>query len=348
MSFLVSVIIPVYNGEKYLQETLESVKNQAYSNIEVLFIDDSSTDSSLSILNAFAANDNRFKVFKKERGGMVPKTMNFIKPHINGDCFYYSSQDDIFSEDLIKSMVEKQIQTQADTVLPDMEFYHENNPENKTIVGLNGNRNIELTGKEALIASLDWAIHGFALFKTSLLEGVYFPEDAFDSDEYITRKLFLKSNKVVFSEGCFFYRQDNKNAITKTFSAKNIYTLNTAKKMYDLLDENDVPKEYVFQAQQTLLGNHFGFSAIHSFFNFKSNIEKEKTRDFLIDFKKNVFTNAFVFQNLNYVITRLKLKYMIFSMVYSITFLFDLVKPVYSMYIKIKWERKLNVSHQND
>ncbi|XCF05620.1 glycosyltransferase family 2 protein [Tamlana crocina] len=342
---MVSVIIPVYNGEKYLPGTLESVKKQTYSNIEVLLIDDSSTDSSLSILNAFAANDNRFKVFKKERGGMVPKTMNFIKPHIKGDCFYYASQDDIFSEDLIKNMVEKQIQTQADTVLPDMEFYHENNPENKTIVGLNGNRNIDLTGKEALIASLDWTIHGFALFKTELLEAEHFPEDAFDSDEYITRKLFLKSNKVVFSEGCFFYRQDNKNAITKTFSAKNIYTLNTGKRLYDLLVEGDISKKYIFKAQQALLGNHFRFSAIHSFFNFKSNIEKEKTGDFLIDFKKNVFTNAFVFQNINYAITRFKLKYMILSVVYSLPFLFDLVKCGYSKYIKIKWKRKLNISY---
>ena len=67
------------------------------------------------------------------------------------------------------------------------------------------------------------------------MKNEFFPEDAFDSDEFMTRKLFLKSNKVVFSSGTFFYRQDNLKAITKIFSEKNFYVLNTLKMIRERL-----------------------------------------------------------------------------------------------------------------
>ena len=61
--------MPVFNGENYLNETLSSIKNQTYSNIEVLLVDDSSTDGSKIILDKFGNEDDRFKVFLKENGG---------------------------------------------------------------------------------------------------------------------------------------------------------------------------------------------------------------------------------------------------------------------------------------
>jgi len=336
MASLVSIVVPVYNGEKYLSRTLQSIKQQTYANIEVLLVDDASTDSSFLILNKFAETDKRFKVFSKESGGMVPKTMNFIMPYIKGAYFYYSSQDDIFSEDLIEKMVIRQMETKADTVLPDMEFYHENKSGNKRIVGLNFNRKKELTGEQALVESLNWNIHGFALFRSTLVKEEFFPEDAFDSDEYITRKLFFKSNKVVFSEGVFFYRQDNASAITKTFSVKNFYVLNTSKKLYDLLYQNQIPKKHVFKEQEKLLRSHFGYSAIQEFFPFNSELEKEKTKDFLVDFKKNILTRAYISRNILLAVKTFNVKYIVLFFVYQIPFLFNMVKPIYSKLVKIK------------
>ena len=67
---LISVIIPVYNASKYLEEALSSVEQQTYKNYEVLLIDDGSTDNSLSICEEFANRDDRFKVFNKPNGGV--------------------------------------------------------------------------------------------------------------------------------------------------------------------------------------------------------------------------------------------------------------------------------------
>ncbi len=65
----VSVIIPVYNAEKFLRRCLDSLRNQTYRNIEVLMVDDGSTDRSLKICKGFAAKDGRFKVLQKQNGG---------------------------------------------------------------------------------------------------------------------------------------------------------------------------------------------------------------------------------------------------------------------------------------
>ena len=62
---LVSIVVPVYNGEKYLEETLNVLKNQTYKNFEVIMVDDISTDNSVQILEKFANEDERFKLIKR-------------------------------------------------------------------------------------------------------------------------------------------------------------------------------------------------------------------------------------------------------------------------------------------
>ena len=77
---LVTIFIPVYNGEKYLTGTLNSIKNQTYKNIEVLLVDDSSLDGSRTILIDFANKDKRFKVFKKKKRGYGAYILEFYYP----------------------------------------------------------------------------------------------------------------------------------------------------------------------------------------------------------------------------------------------------------------------------
>lgn len=66
---MLSIIIPIYNGEKWLSTTLQSILSSTYSNFELLLINDGSTDSSLKIASAFSSQDKRIKVFSKQQGG---------------------------------------------------------------------------------------------------------------------------------------------------------------------------------------------------------------------------------------------------------------------------------------
>ncbi len=322
---LITIFVPVFNGEKYVDETLLSIKKQTYTHIEVLLVDDSSTDGSRAILDNYANEDKRFKVFSKQNGGMVACSWNFIMPYVKGEYFFYASQDDIFSIDLIEKMVQKQQQSRADTVLPDMELYFENHQKNKQIIGLNGDRSIELTGKDACKLSINWTIHGFALFKTSLMNNEFVPEDTYDSDGFFTRKLFLKSNKVVFSEGTFFYRQDNPNAITKTFSKKNFYVLNTNLRLFNLLKENQFEKKEVFDSQLFLLRHYSHIVATFGLYNFDSKEEKDEVQLFLMHFKKKYLIDSFYFHNISYSVLRFKWRYLLLILVFKISFLFRIL-----------------------
>jgi glycosyltransferase involved in cell wall biosynthesis len=321
-NLLISIFVPVYNGATYLQKTLTSIKQQTYTNLEILLVDDSSADGSLQILNQFAREDPRFQVFVKENGGMVAHSMNFIIPKITGDYFFYCSQDDLFSLDLIEKMVQVQNLTLADSILPDMEFYFENKSNNKQIIGLNGNKKKELTGKEACIYSLNWSIHGFALFKSSLIKTEFFPEDAFDSDEYVTRKLFLKSNKVVFSDGVFYYRQDNVQAITKTFSNKNFFVLNTSWRLFELLKENNFDDKVIYENQIALLRTYLHLYGISQNYDFNTETDKVEVTTFLVNFKKAHLSNAFLFHNLRYALLQVKWKFILLIGLVKIPLLF--------------------------
>lgn len=320
-SLFISVFIPLYNGENYLRETLLSVQNQSYTYFEVLMVDDSSTDSSLQILNEFVKVDSRFKVFTKENGGMVANSMNFIRPKIRGDYFFYASQDDLFSLDLFEKMVEKLNETNADCVLPHMEFYFENNPNNKQIIGLNGNKNISLSGPEACVASLNWNIHGFALFKSGLVKAEFFPEDAFDSDEYVTRKLFFKSRKIVFSDGTFFYRQDNPNAITKTFGKKNFYRLNSSWKLFEFIRDQNFEQKIVYTRQLHIVQEYLTNFSLSKAFKFKSETDKKEVELFLLHFRKTRLVNTFLYYELGFLLKKVKLRYLILVLVLKSSFL---------------------------
>ncbi|WP_310558196.1 glycosyltransferase family 2 protein [Flavobacterium sp.] len=335
-SLLITIFVPVFNGEKYLNETLSSIKNQTYYNIEVLLVDDSSTDESKIILDKFAKEDNRFKVFVKENGGMVSVSWNYIIPKIKGDFVFYTSQDDIFSIDLIEKMVAKQQETNADAILPDMEYYFENRQNNKKTIGFNGNRNVVLTGRNAFEASLNWEIHGFALLKSSLIIEEFFPEDAFDSDDFMTRKLYLKSNKVVFCEGTFFYRQDNPQAITKTFSKKNFYTLNSAFRLYHVLEDNNFDKNSIINVQFALLLRHLQLTSICQLYHFDSPSDRTEIAQYLTDFKQKHFTPSFYFSNLCFAILNLKLRFIILLLVCKIDIVFKITAKTYSKSNTIK------------
>lgn len=150
--------------------------------------------------------------------GIVPKVINFGRKFIRGEYYVYSSQDDSFSEDWLDCMYARAIETEADAIIPDLVFWHENEPyKNRILSGVNGDRNVQLNGRQAFLLSLDWTIPGNALWKTWLVREIGYFDFGMNADEYTARLYFLKCNKVAFSGGVFYYRQDNVEAITKKF-----------------------------------------------------------------------------------------------------------------------------------
>lgn len=212
----ITVLLPIYNGSAYLDQTLSSLARQSFEDFEVLCIDDCSTDDSADIICLHAARDKRFiHLHTGTNLGTAARAVNFAAPSATGNWFVYSSQDDLFSEDWLQKLHTRRALTGANAVLPDVVFYRENASSERRITGYLGDHTAQLTGREAFIASLDWTISGYALWPMSFLkENGFFDFGAF-ADEYTVRSYFLACTRVAFCDSIFFYRQDNANAITK-------------------------------------------------------------------------------------------------------------------------------------
>ena len=90
---LISIIVPVYNVEKFLLHCLKTISNQTYKNIEIICINDGSTDNSLNILNEYAQKDNRIKIINKKNGGLSSARNTGLKEALGSYIFFVDSDD---------------------------------------------------------------------------------------------------------------------------------------------------------------------------------------------------------------------------------------------------------------
>lgn len=113
MSKKVSIVVPVYNVEKYLRRCIESLINQTYENIEIVLVDDCSTDNSLSICYEYAKKDNRVKVIDKKENAGLSDTRNIGIENSTGDYVMFVDSDDYvcnnFAEEMVRAIEEKNV-----------------------------------------------------------------------------------------------------------------------------------------------------------------------------------------------------------------------------------------------
>ena len=113
---MISIIVPVYNTEKYLRECLDSILAQTYKDIEVILIDDGSKDGSLSICQEYASNDKRVKVYHKANSG-VSDTRNFGIEHANGEFISFCDSDDKIAPELYQILYDLMKEYNVDRVV---------------------------------------------------------------------------------------------------------------------------------------------------------------------------------------------------------------------------------------
>ena len=103
--FLISVIVPVYNVEMYLTECVESIQQQTYKNLEIILIDDGSTDGSGIMCDSFSSTDHRVKVIHKENGGLVSAWQCGTKA-ASSEYIIYVDSDDWIERDHIRDLAQ--------------------------------------------------------------------------------------------------------------------------------------------------------------------------------------------------------------------------------------------------
>lgn len=258
----VNILIPVYNGERYLEETVRSILSQTFADFTALFVDDGSTDRSVDILKKAAASDNRIVVVEKPHEGSVPFTWNYIFPRLEADWTFYMSHDDLLDSSLLQSLVDVQAMTGADAVIPSCHFFSDNTDDlryddkNRANDMTSRAQGGCITGKEAFELMLDYSIPGFALWRTSLIKKLGMPTESYNSDEGMQRIWVNACPKVAFSSAKFYYRIVP-NSITKGLKVYHFYSLLTNKRLLEVAQKENISpdklKEFHYYCINSLL-----------------------------------------------------------------------------------------------
>lgn len=208
---LVSVIIPIYNVEKYLKRCLDSIKEQEYSDIEVILVDDGSLDSSGKICDEYAVGDDRFMVIHKNNGGLSD-ARNVGMKKASGKYIFFLDADDWVSKDCIKKLYQYLKEKELDIVAGGISIsYSDGRCEQYTEYG-----DTVYSCKDALydmgtkkkICVMSWN----KLYKRSLLDDIYFPVGKINEDEFVTYKIILRANRIGFLDSnTYFYYQREKS-----------------------------------------------------------------------------------------------------------------------------------------
>lgn len=116
-NILVSIVLPVYNGEKYLSESIDSIIAQTYQNWELIIIDDCSNDKSSEIAKSYAAIDDRIKYYRNKKNLKLPRSLNKGFSLANGDYFSWTSDDNYYFPIAIQEMVNKAVDNNSKYVI---------------------------------------------------------------------------------------------------------------------------------------------------------------------------------------------------------------------------------------
>lgn len=118
---IVDVLLPTYNGEKYLGELLDSLLTQTHKNIRIIVSDDCSTDSTPEILKEYQKKDNRIEIYLQEKNLRVVKNIEFLLKKVENKYFMLADQDDVWLPNKIEKSIQKMEQENADLVFGDLE-----------------------------------------------------------------------------------------------------------------------------------------------------------------------------------------------------------------------------------
>lgn len=205
----VSVIIPAYNVEKYINRCLESIISQTLKDIEIIVVNDGSTDSTLKKIAIFIEKDERINLINKDNQGVSSARNDGIKM-AKGEYIFYIDGDDFIEENTLEELYNYAIRKDLDVVISDIYIY-----KNKKII--NTMKDIEIKNEE-VISAKDYLVKYFnnkgtysvcnKLWKKSLYidNNVFHPKDiSYGEDGCTVPRLIINSNKIGKIKKCFYY-----------------------------------------------------------------------------------------------------------------------------------------------
>lgn len=331
----ISIIIPVYNSKKYLNKCLDSIKNQTYKNLEVILVDDGSTDNSLEICKNYEKKDKRFKVFHKKNGG-TSSARNYGLKQATGDYITFMDNDDyVNNKDAFNNIYNQLKKTNPDILFHNCIYYWEDkNSFTKPNTNFDRNKIIDQEKYESLKYLIKEGIFTYTVWdkviKADLVKdnNLKFTEGMRNEDTEFSLKLFELSKKYDYLNKPFYvyrknhsYAQTSKLKYQDTLDLKNI--LNTYINKY--ANDDTEMKFYIHNYISYLFAVYIAQTNLL----FKHTKNKKVLKD-LKDMEKYKFL---LHSNLNPCMKKVSLVYKVCG--------FDITKLLLTVYIKYIYKLKI-------
>lgn len=224
MSEKISVVIPVYNVEAYLEECLDSVVNQTYRNTEILLVDDASPDGCGAICDRYAAEDPRVRVIHKEDNGGLAEARNTGMEYATGEYLFFADSDDWLAVNTLEKLYEGLKKYQADCSVGACVTVLEKTDGEKSIQGGSPKQERCETAREAMEhVLLAGSSSCNRLYKRGTLEGLRFPGGRINEDEPFVMWAYERMERIAFLDcETYFYRKRANSITTSAFSVKMV------------------------------------------------------------------------------------------------------------------------------
>ena len=264
MQKLISVIVPVYNVEKYLEKCVKSIIGQTYKNLEIILVDDGSTDSSGKMCDEISKTDDRIKVIHKKNGGLSDARNAALKI-AKGDYFGFVDSDDYIANDMFETLCNLLEKNNSDiSIVSYYEIY------NDKLIGVRDSKDLinfnKLDAMKELL--MDSRIQSYAwnkLFKRDLFNGLEFPTGKNFEDIATTLLLFEKANKVTLLEEPKYYYLRRDDSIVGVRNYKTY--MDYLEVIYDkyLYLKDKYPEIEIYNAYNYLINMIWVYSIISAF-----------------------------------------------------------------------------------
>ncbi len=234
---MISVIVPVYNVELYIDECVQSILSQTYKDFELILVDDGSTDNSGRICDDYKKKDNRILVIHKANGGLSC-ARNAGTAIANGDYITYIDSDDYVSKDYLYTLARLQKENDADIVVTGIAMFDEGKQPNEDTTG----KIFTYTGEKAMEKMLyqdtiDTSACAM-LIPIDIARKYPFPVGKYHEDDFTTYKYYSSVNKVVITTQKQYYYLQRKGSIMHVFGQPSLDELDAADHLVDFCKEN--------------------------------------------------------------------------------------------------------------
>lgn len=253
---LVSVIVPIYNVEKYLKRCINSIQNQSYKNIEIILVDDGSTDSSGQIADHYSEMDKRISVIHKDNGGLSDarnKGIDIAKGEyicfIDSDDYIHEKMIEVMYQILKKNACELAVCENYDVYVDEAQNDDKLNDIPKIIV----ENPIEAMKMWYKASFKNPTVAWNKLYNKKLFDTLRFEKGRIHEDEIIMQDIFCKCSKIVYIYEKLYYYYHRDNSITGSnskYNLKNLDAVYAVKKRLEFFQQFDDQELKVLHSQQ--------------------------------------------------------------------------------------------------